>query len=253
MLQLQSADKLFRMHEDQANLAISNNEVPIKVIRTNRRKTATIKIVEGDVHIIVPQHLSQKRIEELIQRKANWIRQKLHLQASIQPIRPKEYVSGEAFSYLGKNYRLKLSEGDTEGVKLKGGRFMLEVKSTLTGEARAYYVQAQLAQWYQDHAELRLRDKAERFAPLLGMSPNSIKVKYFKARWGSCSIHGDVTFNWRIIMAPHRIVNYVVVHELAHLKHHDHAPKFWRSVASVIPDYRECREWLKLNGSRLIW
>ena len=234
------------------NLAIGNQQdIPIKVIRTDRRKTATIKIVEGDVHVIVPQHLSQKRIEELIKQKANWIRQKLHLQASIQPVRPKEYVSGEAFSYLGKNYRLKLSEGDTEGVKLKGGRFMLEVKNSLTGKARAQYVQTQLAQWYRDHAEQRLRDKAERYAPLLGVFPNSINVKYFKARWGSCAIHGDVTFNWRIIMAPHRIVDYMVVHELAHLKHHDHSPKFWKSVESVIHDYRECREWLKINGTGL--
>jgi predicted metal-dependent hydrolase len=202
------------------NLEIGHKEVPIKIIRTDRRKTATIKIVEGDVHVIVPRRLSQKLIEELIKRKTNWIRQKLHLQASIQPVRPKEYVSGEAFSYLGKNYRLKLSEGNTAGVKLKGGRFMLEVKSALTGEAKTQYVQAQLAQWYRDHAEQRLRDKAKRFAPLLGVSPNSINVKYFKARWGSCSIHGDVTFNWRIIMAPHQVVDYVVVHELAHLKHH---------------------------------
>ncbi len=253
MLQLQSADKLFRMHEDQANLAISNNEVPIKVIRTDRRKTATIKIVEGDVHVIVPQHLSQKRIEELIQRKANWIRQKLHQQASIQPVRPKEYITGEAFSYLDKNYRLKLTEGDTMGVKLKGGRFMLEVPKALHGDARAVYAKDQLARWYRNHALRRFRAKSERYSVMLGSTPKSISVKYFKARWGSCSIHGDITFNWRIIMAPHRIVNYVVVHELAHLKHHDHAPKFWRSVASVIPDYRECREWLKLNGSRLIW
>jgi len=235
------------------NLAIGNSKVPIKVIRTDRRKTATIKIVEGDVHVIVPQRLSQKRIEELIKQKSDWIRQKLHLQASIQPVKPKEYISGEAFSYLGKNYRLKLSEGDTEGVKLKGGRFMLAVPKTRHGDARTQYVQAQLAQWYRDHAALRLRDKAERYAPLLGVSPNSINVKYFKARWGSCSIHGDITFNWRIIMAPHRIVDYVVVHELAHLKHHDHSPRFWQTMESVIPDYRECREWLKLHGSRLIW
>jgi predicted metal-dependent hydrolase len=77
-------------------------------------------------------------------------------------------------------------------------------------------------------------------------------VKYFKARWGSCSTHGDITFNWRIIMAPHRIVDYVVVHELAHLKHHDHSPRFWKGVETVIPDYRECREWLKNYGQMLV-
>ena len=125
---------------------------------------------------------------------------------------------------------------------------MLAVPKTLHRDARAAYVKVQLARWYRDHAELRLRDKAGRYAPLLGVSPNSINVKYYKARWGSCSIHGDITFNWRIIMAPHRIVDYVVVHELAHMKHHDHSSKFWQTIESVIPDYRGCREWLKING-----
>ena len=233
------------------NHVIGQQEVPIKVIRTDRRKTATIKIVEGDVHVIVPQRLSQKRIEELIQQKSNWIRQKLHLQASIQPVRPKEYISGEAFSYLGKNYRLKLSEGDTEGFKLKGGKFILEVPKSLHGLTRDQYVKDQLTSWYRDHALQRLTAKAERYAPLLGVSPKSIKVKYFKARWGSCSIHGDITFNWRIIMAPHRIVDYVVVHELAHLIHHDHSQQFWKCVGLVIPEFSQRREWLKAAGSQL--
>jgi len=176
------------------NLAVGNNEVPIKVIRTDRRKTATIKIVGGDVHVIVPMRLSQKRIEELIKQKANWIRQKLHLQASIQPVKPKEYVSGEAFSYLGKNYRLKLAEGDTEDVKLKSGRFVLQVPKALHGDARTACVKNQLARWYRDHALQRLRDKSKRYSVILGSTPNSINVKYYKSRWGSCSIHGDITF-----------------------------------------------------------
>lgn len=233
------------------NLHIGQREVPITVIRTGRRKTATIKIVEGDVHVIVPQHLSQKRIEELIRKKTPWIQQKLHLQASIKPVKPKEYVSGEAFSYLGKNYRLKLIEGDSEGVKLKGGRFLVEVEKSLSGTARTAYVQAQLAQWYQQHAEQLLQGKVERFAPLLGVSPNCIKVKYYKSRWGSCTAEGNITFNWRIIMAPHVIVDYVVVHELAHLKHHDHSSSFWQSVKSVFPEYLELRNWLKVNAPRL--
>lgn len=233
------------------NLAVGQTEVPIKVIRTDRRKTATIKIVEGDVHVIVPQSLSQKRIEALIKQKTKWIRQKLNLQASIQPVRPKEYVSGEAFSYLGKNYRLKLSQGASGSVKLVAGRFQLSVPEKLKGDARTKYVKDRMARWYREHALQRLQDKVSRYAPLLCVSPSSVKVKYFKSRWGSCSILGDITFNWRIIMAPHRIVDYVVVHELTHLKHHDHSEKFWKTVESVVPHFRECKLWLKKNASAL--
>jgi predicted metal-dependent hydrolase len=78
-----------------------------------------------------------------------------------------------------------------------------------------------------------------------------VGVKEYKARWGSCSSSGDVTYNWRIIMAPHHIVDYIVVHELCHLLEHNHGPKYWKHVKSVVPDYKECREWLKVNGEGL--
>ena len=80
---------------------------------------------------------------------------------------------------------------------------------------------------------------------------NSVGIKNYKSRWGSCTAEGDITFNWKVIMAPNRIVDYVVVHELCHLIHHDHSPKFWREVERFMPDYLECKEWLKHNGSFL--
>lgn len=120
------------------NVGIGHNQdIPVKVIRTDRRKTATVKIVEGKVHVIVPKRLSNKRIEELIKQKSNWIRGKLHLQASMPPVRPKEFVSGEAFAYLGRNYRLKLLEGFSGDVKLKAGRSIGSIKAILP-ETRMY-------------------------------------------------------------------------------------------------------------------
>ena len=95
----------------------ADNEFPIEVIRTNRIKTASIKVNEGQVQVIVPKRLSQKKIEELLLRKTSWIREKLRIQSQITPVKPKEYVSGECFSYLGKNYRLKLLQGDSGGRK----------------------------------------------------------------------------------------------------------------------------------------
>ena len=74
---------------------------------------------------------------------------------------------------------------------------------------------------------------------------------HFKSRWGSCNVKGEIQFHWKVIMAPHRIVEYVAVHELCHLKHHDHSPAFWKSVERIVPDYAECRSWLKEFGSGL--
>ena len=83
----------------------------------------------------------------------------------------------------------------------------------------------------------------------MGLSPKGVGIKSFKSRWGSCSVKGKLDFNWKIVMAPNRIVDYVVVHELCHLKQHDHSPKFWTLVERVVPDYESCKEWLKKNVS----
>lgn len=85
----------------------------------------------------------------------------------------------------------------------------------------------------------------------MGVSPQSVGIKEYKSRWGSCSSSGDVSFNWRIIISPHHIVDYIVVHELCHLLEHNHGPKYWKHVERVIPNFNDCREWLKVNGERL--
>jgi predicted metal-dependent hydrolase len=91
-----------------------------------------------------------------------------------------------------------------------------------------------------------------RYSPIVGVETNGYKVKEFQSRWGSCTPSGRVDFNWKIIMAPNRVVDYVVVHELCHLKQHDHSPQFWKLVESIMPDYAESKEWLRVNGAGLM-
>ena len=221
---------------------------PYEVIRTKRKKSATIKVEEGKVQVIIPESLSSKRLELLLKEKTSWIRNKLREYSQIQQIKPKEYVSGECFSYLGRNYRLKLTGTDSGEVKLKGGQFVLGVDAKLSGDEKTGFIRESLLEWYFTHAKERLKEKTERYAKLIGVEPNSVIVKSYKSRWGSCSSKGDISYNWKIIIAPHRIVDYVVVHELCHMLHHNHSDKFWKSVERFLPDYRECREWLKYNG-----
>lgn len=111
-------------------------------------------------------------------------------------------------------------------------------------------VREMLDQWYRTQAQIRIQQKVKRYAAMVGVTPGVIKVITFKGRWGSCSVNGDILFHWKIIMAPHHIVDYIVVHELCHLKHHNHSAAFWQSVERVIPDYVECKAWLKQYGAR---
>ena len=128
-----------------------------------------------------------------------------------------------------------------------GGR-SLSCPKNLSEKARAGFVRQHLEYWYLSHALDRLTEKSHRFAEILGVKPKSIKVRDYKARWGSCSASGDVSYNWKIIMAPHHIVDYVVVHELCHMLQHNHSPRYWQHVEKIIPGYREDLEWLKVNG-----
>jgi len=160
-------------------------------------------------------------------------------------------VSGECIIYLGKNYRLKLILNGTDQVKLRGGYFELGVSPNFQTEERQAFVRKSLIEWYHAHAEKRLAEKTRRYAEILRVKPNTASVTEFKSRWGSCSPKGDIGYNWKIIIAPHNIIDYVVVHELCHLIEHNHSPAYWKCVERIMPYYRESKEWLKLNGPKL--
>jgi predicted metal-dependent hydrolase len=219
-----------------------------EIIRTNRRKTVSVKVQAGKVSVVVPQSLPDGRIEELVTKKARWIREKLKLHRESLAVKPKEYVSGEGFTYLGRNYRLKVENGKPKSVILKNARLVVTLPD---GSKSPEKVKNALVQWYRTHAEEKLGEKVNRYAKIVGVTPSSLGIKTFKSRWGSCSHAGHVLFNWKIIIAPHRIVDYVVVHELCHLIEHNHSPRFWKCVERVFPDYRECKGWLKENGRTL--
>ena len=228
---------------------VKGKDFVAEIVRTDRRKTASVRVQEGKVSIVVPNDLPDVRIEEVVAKKTRWIREKLAIHRQTVPVQPKEYVSGESFTYLGRNYRLKVVAGAKKSVKLVNGRLTVTLpRNQKTPEK----VREALTQWYRDHAEQKLSEKVERYAKVIGVKPASVGIKTFKSRWGSCSTKGHVLFNWQIIIAPNRIVDYVVVHELCHLKRHDHSPEFWKCVQRAFPDYQDCKDWLKANGRKLV-
>lgn len=220
-----------------------------EVVRTSRTKTASVRVQEGKVSVVVPRTLPDTRIEALVSRKSLWIKEKLRIHDSSLVVRPKEYVSGESFTYLGRNYRLKVKTASEPSVSLLAGRLVVALPDAKNRPDR---VRSALTGWFRQHADVKLTEKADRYARIVGVTPSSVGVKTFRSRWGSCSAGGRILFNWQIVIAPNRIVDYVVAHELCHLRQHDHSPAFWKCVERVIPDYQECREWLKANGRTLM-
>lgn len=229
---------------------IEGNGFVAEIIRTNRSKTASIKIAEGKISVIVPKTLSIKDINAFVIEKQNWIKQKLALQNDVPKVKSKKFVVGEVFTYLGNNYSLKIeSSNDSDNCKTQQDKLVVSVSGMGTNNTSA--IKQIVTNWYQQQAQIVLLKKTERYAEIIDVTPAKITIKSYKARWGSCSIHGNIQYNWKIIMAPEYIINYLVVHELCHLLHHNHSPSFWQTVAKYHPGYKECKVWLKTNANLL--
>ena len=217
----------------------------VEVVRTDRKRSASIRLLGDLVKVSVPMTLSDSRIRDLVIKRTPWIKNRLREQSDRPIPAAREYVSGETVTYLGKNYRLKVLIGDQPSIKLRRG--YVEATVTETDIDPKNTIRSLLGHWYRSLAEKRLGEKTERLAEVIGVNPASVSVKNYKSRWGSCSPKGDISYNWRIILAPHSIVDYVVVHELCHMLEHNHSSKYWKHVERYVPNWRECREWLKHN------
>ena len=228
---------------------IDQFEFPVEIVRTNRKRSASIQLDGVGIKIRIPKTLSDKRINALIVKRSKWIQQKLKEAALSPPVEPKAYVHGENFLYLGQDYQLSVLSGQKQTTELKGN--FLEVTIADKDKNHPDSIRSMLIRWYKQQAEVLLVEKTRAYAGLIGVEPQSIVVKDYKSRWGSCSINGDISYNWRIIMAPDHIVDYVVVHELCHLLEHNHSSRYWQHVERYVSDYKQRRNWLKTAGNQL--
>lgn len=216
----------------------------------SRRKSLAIEIKpDRSVLVRAPQFLTKKWIDHAVTDKAAWIR--MHVaEMEVRQMPEKQYMDGERFFYRGMKYRLKFSEpgcGKKAGVWLEDT--CLCVRGTEPGSGE---VPALLRSWYRERAAEMFCARVAFYAPLLQVAPGALRVKEQKSRWGSCSGKGNLNFNWKLIMAPPEVLDYVVVHELCHLIHMNHSRVFWQQVERIMPDYDRCRRWLKEHGQQLV-
>ena len=201
---------------------------------------------EGELVVAAPARTSARRLEEVVRAKLPWVRRKLaEFDALGPPPEPRQYVAGELFPYLGREYPLALADRPPSPVALRDGA--IEVDRSLDGDARA----AILA-WYQERAREYVGEAVARYVPLVGAAPAAVVVRDLgKRRWGVCDHRTlSVSFHWHLITQPPELVDYVVVHELAHLHEPNHGAGFWRRVADVLPDCKQRRRQLSQRGEQ---
>lgn len=234
-------------------ITYGNINIQFKVKRGRRMKTVALQIQpDSTVVVLSPAFLDTEKIKQIVLKRARWIIRKQEKIKRLKiNITEKEFVSGESFLYLGRRYRLKViktNRTEDDNCRLINGRFYIEINEKLQGKAAASDIREKLIGWYSNQARDKIMERIEKYSKLLGVKPRKIIIKNQEKRWGSCSCSGIIRFNWKIIMAPMSVLDYVIIHELCHLIQQNHSPEFWSKVESIIPSFKSKREWLKENG-----
>lgn len=214
-----------------------------KLVRSKRRTIALAVIADATLVVRAPMNTPLDYIERLISRKVVWIRKAIARVKSRPRALPREFVEGESFLYLGKSYKLSTEKGAEKGITFKSG-FILNTKEKRNARDL-------LIVWYKQEAKRKITERVEWCAKRSGLTFNSIKITSANKRWGSCGTIGNLNFSWKLIMAPLSVIDYVVIHELAHLEHKNHSKAFWNSVKVMNPNYEKAKTWLRVNEGTL--
>jgi predicted metal-dependent hydrolase len=215
---------------------------PFDLIRSRRRTIALIVQTDGRLVVRAPLRAPEKMIRDFVETKADWIRKK-QAQARTEHLPPRQFAEGERFLYVGKPYPLKFVPPQRPALQL-GNAFRLS--RSARPRAKAAFIR-----WYKARAVEVIGGRVDRFARQCGFAYERIRITSARARWGSCSSRGTLSFTYRLVMAPLEIIDYVVVHELVHLKVKNHSKRFWSQVAAILPEYKRHIAWLRRNGRAL--
>lgn len=212
-----------------------------QIIRSNRRSISLEIHPDGRLVVRAPKSATNAQIQVLVNRKADWIAKTREKAARrYGDLKPKTFVLGETFWYLGEQYPLQLTDRQRPPLDLDGA-FLL----SRAAQDRAKEV---FVAWYREETRQITRHFIDTYARQNGFRVKGVRITSARTRWGSCSANHTLNFTYRLSMAPLEVIEYVVVHELAHLKVRNHSQDFWRVVAQLKPDYQTHRRWLKENG-----
>lgn len=224
----------------QRCITIRGREETCGVIHMKNRKRVTLLVDDrGDVQVRCPPGTSAKYVDALLVREADWIGRRLEsvrLRLQSKPI----LEEGATLPFLGSHVSLRVGHWDSDRVFLTGGDLWIPKPGEHSLDVRPL-----LERWYRQRAKFFFHGRLHDWSGRMGVVFNRLTVRGQKSRWGSCSVKGNINLNWRLLWTSHRVVDYVMVHELSHLRHMNHSKEFWTLVARFIPDYQELRGCLK--------
>lgn len=226
-----------------------------QLVRSPRRRRTTAIKIAADRGVIVsaPGYMPEAAIKMWVNSKREWIKKQL---VRLEKNRPekKQFIDGEKHLYFGVEYPLwvlrnrRRKKGE---VFFVGDAFEVEIPFGLSERRERYLVEDLMKGWYLKSGKAEIEEKAKYYAERLGVEFNRVTIKRVSSIWGSCSTNNNLNFNRKLIMAPHEVVDYVVIHEVCHLLERNHGPRFWALVGRLDGDYKKHRKWLKANHQLL--
>ena len=233
--------------QSQTGETLTVGDLEFELRRSSRRRSVQVTVDRGGELILsAPDECPIATMEDFVNAKRFWIYTKLAEKEALRPhVSRKQYVNGAGFPYLGRSYRLLLVPRQDVPVKLENGRFKMVRDDAAHGREH-------MVRWYTEHATPWLEKRVERLRRRIGVEPSGVIVQDLGYRWGSCGKGGKLYFHWRSILLPPRIVEYIVVHELVHLREPHHTPEFWTRVERAMPDFAQRKQWLAERAGELV-
>jgi len=228
-----------------------NSTIQYSIIRSKRRKTSQITVDKDNVIVRTPKSKSLKEIQNIMRDKAQWVfRKQLEFQKIKPSIRKISYSSGTTLPYLGKNCSLEIRKAQKKnGIKYKAGRFVVFLKGS---KASRKAIKNLYEDWLKIKAEKLFQIKIKKFSKKTRLTPKKMVIKNLKNRWGSATKEGVINLNQNLMKAPEHVIDYVILHELCHLKIKQHNHHFWQFLRKFMPNYEEKKAWLEKNGLRIV-
>lgn len=229
--------------------------ISYQLLWSNRRKTLGIAVQDNKVIVTAPAGTDEDKVLQIVKEKASWIRKQLSLNDEVHDESiQKDFISGEKLPYLGRMYRLKVIQTEPKQkptLRFYQGRFFATVPENISEEDYRTVLYPLYKAWIKNKAATFTTTRMKRFTLLMQEQPTTIQIREQRQRWGSCTPDGKIILNWHIFLAPTSVIDYILVHELAHLKDMNHSNEFWHTVKVIMPNYEDKKEWLRINGKKL--
>lgn len=226
---------------------LDGQDIPYLLKRSPKRRTIGLRIDHRGLTVSAPQRAADSRLEQVLRERSGWLFDKLREWQARQPV-AFSCADGETLLFLGSELALRLMEGGPRTLPrlLEDDTLVVTVPDT----EDAAVIRRKLEQWYRAEARRHFVQRLEHYAGHMGLALRNVTLSGARTRWGSCNSRGDIRLSWRLIQAPISQIDYVVVHELAHLRELNHSPRFWAIVEETLPHYAAAQRALKAGGAR---